>query len=291
MSSETYSVSLDTPKGLVNEPLLINEILGSSITTVLIGTRVDGDTLTITFISAISGPEKTTLDGIINVHCGDAEFISAGDTISNLSGTGPPSINDDVNDGFDSGSFWLDQSSNDAYILLTNTAGAAVWKNINKGDSVRNYNPSSTDPTTPTPQPGDLYYNTSINHLMSYDGTRSKWLSVTTFMDGAGRNGSTSAGGFYRRWNGMILSNVLGPVVPKGTIVRIGYSTQNSVTHTYEVLVDGVVISSLSSGGAASASDDTLNNDFDSGIMSSRNATGGSSTTDFQSVIYYKLRA
>jgi hypothetical protein len=126
---------------------------------------------------------------------------------------------------------------------------------------------------------------------MCYDGTRSKWLSVATFMDGAGRNGTTTAGLFYRRWNGMILAAAVGPHVPKGTIVRIGYGTSTAVTHTYEVLVGGSVVASLSSGGAASASNDSVNADFNAGIMSSRNKTGSATTTNFQSVIFYKLRA
>lgn len=156
---------------------------------------------------------------------------------------------------------------------------------------VRHYGASATDPSSPTPQAGDLYYNTAINHQMCYDGTRSKWLSVTTFMDGAGCNGNTTANTFYRRWNGMFLAAQRGPLIPKGTIIYIGYGTNTAVTHTYEVLIDGSVIASLASGGAAEASDSSYNADFDAGIMSSRNAAGSTTTNNFQSVIYYKLRA
>jgi len=159
------------------------------------------------------------------------------------------------------------------------------------GSGRRDYGASASDPSSPTPQAGDRYYNTVINHEMCYDGTRSKWLSVTTFMDGAGRNGTTTASTFYRRWNGMILASTLGPHVPKGTIVRIGYSTSTAATHTYEVLVNGSVVASLASGGAASAFDDSVDADFNAGVMSSRNASGGSTTSNFQSAIYYKLRA
>jgi hypothetical protein len=159
-----------------------------------------------------------------------------------------------------------------------------------EGAGVRDYGASATDPTSPTPQAGDKYYNTTINHEMRYDGSRSKWLSVATLSDGAGRNGSTVSGAFYRRFNGMNLAASRGPHVQKGTIVRIGYSTATAVNHTLEVLVNGVVISSLNSGGGASASDETLNDDFDAGILSIRNASGFSSTNDLQCVVYYKLR-
>jgi len=125
---------------------------------------------------------------------------------------------------------------------------------------------------------------------MAYDGVRGKWLSVAIFTEGAGKNGQTKVGSFYTRFNGMSLTKTLGVVVPKGTIIYIGYSTASAVNHTYEVLVSGNSISTLNSGGAASASDDTFNDDFDAGNMSSRNLSG-STTTHFQSVIYYKLRS
>jgi len=70
MSSEIYSISVDTANGVVQQPLLIDEILDSSIVTLLIGIKINGNTLTITFISAISGPEKTTLDGVVATHQG-----------------------------------------------------------------------------------------------------------------------------------------------------------------------------------------------------------------------------
>lgn len=159
------------------------------------------------------------------------------------------------------------------------------------GCGIRHYGASAIDPTTPTPNAGDKYYNTAINHEMCYDGTRNKWLSVTTLFDGCGRNGTTPGNTFYKRFNGMGLDVSQGPYVPKGTIIRIGYSTAAAVTHTFEVLVNGTVISTLASGGAASAVDDTLNDDFDAGIMSMRNASGSDTNSNLQATIFYKLRA
>jgi len=160
-----------------------------------------------------------------------------------------------------------------------------------EGVGIRHYGALAADPSSPTPGAGDKYYNTVINHEMCYDGSRGKWLSVTTLMDGAGINGTTAAGVFFRRWNGMPMSNNLGPYVQKGTVVRIGYTMQNTVNITYEVLVNGVVIAEVPSGGSASASDDTLNADFNEGTMSSRNKAGSAGAVRLQSTIYYKLRA
>ncbi len=156
---------------------------------------------------------------------------------------------------------------------------------------IRHYGASATDPVSPVPSAGDMYYNTVINHLMCYDGSRSKWLSMTSMMDGCGRNGSTSANAFYRRWNGMVMSSTLGPFVPKGTLVYIGFGCNTSGNHTLEVLVGGVVVAELSSGGAAANSSSTINADFDAGIMSFRNKSGSVSTSNFQASVYFKLRA
>lgn len=177
-------------------------------------------------------------------------------------------------------------SSMDMEVARFNGTGGKTLE----GAGVRDYGASATDPTVPTPQAGDKYYNTAINHDMRYDASRGKWLSVATFFDGAGRNGTTAADVYYKRFNGMSLAAAQGPHIPKGTIIRIGYSTSVAVTHTYEVLVGGSVVASLASGGAASAFDDTVNANFNAGILSSRNATGSATTTNLQSVIYYKLR-
>jgi hypothetical protein len=168
-------------------------------------------------------------------------------------------------------------------LLITNHVPLNVY-------STTHYGALSADPIIENPQAGDEYYNTTINHKMCYDANRGKWLSVTVLMDGAGRNGTTGAGTYYRRWNGMVLAASQGPHVPKGTITRIGYSTSIAVNHTYQVLINGIVVAELSSGGSASAFG-SFNVDFDAGIMSSRNKSGSATTTNLQSTIYYKLRA
>jgi hypothetical protein len=156
---------------------------------------------------------------------------------------------------------------------------------------IRHYGALAADPSSPTPAAGDKYYNTVINHEMCYDGSRNKWLSVAILFDGFGVSGSTTGNTFFRRFNGMPTSTSRGPFVQKGTIIRIGYTNSTTVTMTYEVLVGGFVVVELASGGAASISDDTLNADFNEGTMSSRNKTGSSTASAFQSTIYYKLRA
>ncbi len=153
----------------------------------------------------------------------------------------------------------------------------------------KHYGASATDPIA-TPNAGDKYYNTAINHEMFYDASRGKWLSVAIFFEGSGYNGSLAGGAFYRRFNGMDLSTTIGPYVPKGTIVCLSFNNATSGTHTYEILVGGAVVVELPSGGGASAYDGTINVDFDAGVMSSRNKAGSVTTSLSQGTIQYRMR-
>lgn len=177
-------------------------------------------------------------------------------------------------------------SSSDLEIAVFDGVGG----NVVKGAGVRHYGTSSTDPTTPTPQAGDLYYNSDINYLMKYDAYRTKWLSVATLCEGCGVTGTTIGGTFYNKYDGMTMSATRGSYIAKGTIVRVGYTNKQALTHTFQVLVNGVIIVSVPSGGAVSISNDTLNEDFEEGIMSMKNAPGSGKTSAFQAVVYYKLR-
>jgi len=446
MSSELYSIAVDTANGVVQQPLLIDEIIESSITTLLIGIKVNGNILTITFISAISGGEKTTLDGVVAVHQGPpvnetVEEVVNTDSIQSiglggvdidllnfngniLSPAGPTGgiegmiINADINtvinidnneikasaaidttklangsvsntefqrldgilssvvgvsdsqtltnktinadnntitnidnneikaaaaidttklangtvsnaefqrlDGILSSVVGISDSqtlsnktltspiistiSNTGTLTLPTSTltligrvpGASIDKGIVtfsgtggltiQGAGIRHYGASATNPVSPAPGAGDHYYNTTINHEMAYDASRSKWLSVSSFFDGAGRNGTQGGNSFYRRFNGMVMNVTEGPIIRTGTITGFSFTTASAVTHTAEVLVGGVVITSLSSGGSASASNFSFNNDFSTGIMSVRNAVGSSTTNNFQCTVHYKLR-
>ncbi len=92
VSSEIYSVSMDTATGTVSEPLLLSEILTASLTTMLLGTRIDGDNLTITFLSLLPGGEKATLDSVVAAHQGPLPVTTdisatATNTVSTTSGS------------------------------------------------------------------------------------------------------------------------------------------------------------------------------------------------------------
>jgi len=168
-----------------------------------------------------------------------------------------------------------------------------------QGATIRRYDSSDTDPTTPAPTDGDKYYNTAIDHEMYYDASRGKWLSVATLTDGCGVSATTGPGVFYRRYNGMFMAFNLGPYVQKGTIVRIGFSTALPGTaHTFAIYIrplggpDPITpIATLASGGSPSAETTTVNADFETGTLSCQNLNGSAVVSQLQAVIYYKLRA
>jgi len=136
----------------------------------------------------------------------------------------------------------------------------------------------ATNPVSPTPQAGDRYYNTALNLDMVYDGTRSKWLSVTQISFQAGRNGSTPSGGYYRGINGLTLSATVGYAAPyNGTVVAGGYTRTDTDSANFQLVANGSTLVSGNST-ATSATANNLNADFNLGdALAARN--GGPNTT------------
>lgn len=217
---------------------------------------------------------------------GNLDITSTGIlNINNVSGAGlsvPSSSNT---------SFFYDTDTD--LVSYLNTANASTVIGIdpaNTINNIRHYGALASDPISPPPNAGDMYYNTTINHEMRYDASRGKWLSVAVFFEGCGRNGGNGSGTFYRRFNGMVTSATTGSIVATGTIISIGYTTDNATAHTLEVLVSGAVVATLASGGSNQAYEDTFNVDFSQGNMSYRNA-GPNSTTNLQATVIYKVRS
>jgi len=111
----------------------------------------------------------------------------------------------------------------------------------------RSYSSSAIDPISPPPSAGDMYYNTSLEEEMRYDGTRSKWLTTNNSELQAGRSGNAGGGIFYRGINGQVLNATdRGFPVRRGTSVYLALSRSDADLATLEVLVNGVVIATLS---------------------------------------------
>jgi len=157
-------------------------------------------------------------------------------------------------------------------------------------NGIRCYGVSATDPTTPPPTGGDKYYNSVLNEEMRYDGSRAKWLSVSLLTFLGGRNGNTADGSFYRATNNMAMNGVdRGYRISKGTITFASMTRSDVDDAVLEILVSGSVVAILSSSTFASA-DETLDGDFEAGVMAFRNKAGLNATANVQIVVTIKKR-
>jgi len=165
--------------------------------------------------------------------------------------------------------------------------------NFDMVHGTRYYGVSATDPSSPSPQNGDEYYNSAIGIKMYYDGTRSKWLSVETETVHFGRDGSTLAGSYYRGIDGQALSATNGIIaLENGTVIGIGYTRDDTDSATFEVtaggtLITGAVLASTSLSGKTK----NLNSNFsEDDILAVRNQSGGNSTTNVEGWVRLKWR-
>jgi len=157
---------------------------------------------------------------------------------------------------------------------------------------LRNYGASATDPTTPTPSDGDMYYNTVLKMEMQYDGSRSKFLSKDSVQIGFGRFGNVGAGAFYRGVDRRAFTATIGRLAEfNGTVVSLAYTRADVDAATFEVTADGTAISTLASS-AVSGKDITLNDDFNANqILGARNQSGGNTTSNVMGWITLRWRA
>jgi len=172
----------------------------------------------------------------------------------------------------------------------------AVWGDTSGGSladaGVRNYGTSATDPAAPSPAAGDRYYNTALEMWMTYDGTRTKWLSERTAELWFGRSGNTGTGAYYRGPGNRAYSSTIGRhATHDGTIVSLTYTRADSDAATFQVTADGVTISTLASASQKGESL-TLNNDFAAGaVLGGRNAAAGNTTRHVQGWAVIRWRA
>ena len=160
-----------------------------------------------------------------------------------------------------------------------------VQATINNGvvvNGIRSYGKLGADPGVgPVATDGDTYYNTALRMPMTYDGLRTKWLSVESNEFIFGRNGPTAVGQYYRTVDGRVMSSTLGwYAIRSGTIVSLGYTRSNAVASTFELLRNGIVIATVGSA-AINGRDITLNADFLFGdVLAVRNQNPGGVTQD-----------
>lgn len=203
---------------------------------------------------------------------------------TNLTATVDPTAAAGSGAGYAVGSRWINVTTDDEFVCVDATVAAAVWQGLTP-------RALAVDPANPPPKDGDRYYNTAIHHEMVYDGSRSKWLSVTTGVRQGGRRTTTAAGSFYRGTNNLVMdASNRGIPVPKGTLVELAWTRTDATNATLECLVGGAVIATLNSTAAGLTLDSTVNADFAQGVMAFRNQAGGSTTSNVQITAVTKRR-
>jgi hypothetical protein len=131
----------------------------------------------------------------------------------------------------------------------------------------------------PPPDPGDMYYNTSIEQLMTYEGNRSKWLSVATADLVFGRYGRTGSGAYYRGPGNRSYGDSVGRAAEyDGTVVSMSYTRSGVALARFAVTANGVILQFLNSS-ATSGISTTFDADFSAGQILGIQSSPGSATT------------
>ncbi len=179
-------------------------------------------------------------------------------------------------------------SSTDKGIVTFNGTGGKDIQDI----GLRNYGALATDPSSPSPADGDQYYNTNLKSQMSYDGSRSKFLSILREPMSWTDNGNND--NIYLR-EGNIISTTSGWPMPfDGTIVQIIANGENNLSKGFELRSNsGGAFASILSFSLSSGSyvDKTLNIDIDEGVNLKCFATAvGAPVNDPRVTIFIKQR-
>jgi hypothetical protein len=166
---------------------------------------------------------------------------------------------------------------------------------LNAGEinGYRTYAASATDPSSPAPADGDRYFNTSLEMWMTYDGSRSKWLSEESAYIQFGRDGFTAVGSYFRGIDGQTLSDTIGyHAFWNGTIVGAAITIESSVTSDIQFTEGGTTRATLSLTASVSERDTTLDGDFSQGgILAVRNASTGNTVDNCSGWFRVKWRA
>jgi hypothetical protein len=158
-------------------------------------------------------------------------------------------------------------------------------------NGIRDFGTNTTDPLSPTPHSGDVYFNTAIGAKMIYDESRGKWLSAYVLSVFGGASGNTAAGSYLRGIDGVAFTDIIGFPVNKGTLLSIYVSMSTNSTSTIEVLVGSTVISTIPITTSGTTTLSGLNADFEEGVMKFRNISSGNTITNIQVSANYKRRA
>jgi len=153
------------------------------------------------------------------------------------------------------------------------------------------HDPAAVDPAGGSA--GDMYYNTTLEMWMAYDGTRGKWLSMEGDTFQVGQSGNVPVGTYFKGVAGKTLSASLGYTAPyNGTVVSMTFSKATTNNSDLELMATGVQIGATTTGAVTSGFDNSVDADFSQGaILAVRNDAAGTQLRDVQCWVRMKWRA
>ena len=122
------------------------------------------DTTTVPWLEKTFDGTDDIITGYINPTTNT--YTPAGAQLNNFSASTAPTINDDSGDGYSVGSRWINTTSDEEYVCVDSTGGAAVWKNTTPAGILNNF--SATSNPTINDDSGDGY------------SVGSRWINLTT---------------------------------------------------------------------------------------------------------------
>lgn len=154
-----------------------SSVAGGNVSLVAGAHRLDGSEHTPP-IDSTDLDASTTAHGLLPKLPGGLERFLRGDGTFPIiihTATADPGVGDDSGDGYVVGTLWINTSSDEAFVLVDSTLGAAVWISTTAGGSLSLDDLSDVDTTTTPPVAGDV---------LIFDG--SEWVP------GAAAGGSSS---------------------------------------------------------------------------------------------------
>lgn len=186
------------------------------------------------FASGISNTAATSSGNIINNNqfANVTTNILGGGTNTKLEtnhhrATANPTVNDDINDGYDVGTLWINTSTNLTYLNVDSTAGAAIWLAIDYNFSVASP-PAVCNGTFAGRSFVDT--DTGIMYVCDTSNGRNKWLAPKDSVIFGDESGSCDAGDDPNSNEGCNVDwgNGLGP----DSTTDLGFYVPNNITIT-----------------------------------------------------------
>lgn len=129
--SYLYSKSSDFPGGF-EIGQFSDSILNSSIGSLLITVKINGDVINIKFTTSLTAPQLTVLTNLISTHVPYNLDVINFTQYKESTGT-IPSSTDDFNKGYSIGALWRNTTQNNMYMCVDNTGSNALWKIVGGG--------------------------------------------------------------------------------------------------------------------------------------------------------------